>query len=193
MVEKQKTRGNRRQTRVYLSLGSNKGDRVGFIQQAMQLLKDDPRIRVIECSSLYETEPLAAISSQWFINAVAVLETDLSATELLTLCKEIERRLSSLNLEKKKTESIPTSNGKKATAGKIIDLDILFFGNQIIDTDDLQIPHPKIEKRAYALVPLLEVSPELTHPKFEKTIAQLHEQLPLPELIYLYGTREGSE
>jgi 2-amino-4-hydroxy-6-hydroxymethyldihydropteridine diphosphokinase len=189
MVEKQKVRGNRRQTRVYLSLGSNQGDRVGFIQQAMQLLKDNPRIRIIECSSLYETEPPVAVNYlQWFVNAVAVLETDLSALELLMLCKEVEQRLTSMNF----AEPVPASSNSKAASGKIIDFDILFFGNQVIETDELQIPHPKIENRAYALVPLLEVSPELTHPKFKKTIAQLHEQLPMPELIYLYGTREES-
>jgi 2-amino-4-hydroxy-6-hydroxymethyldihydropteridine diphosphokinase len=186
MNEKQRIRGNRRQTRVYLSLGSNQGDRVGFIQQAMQLLKDNARIRVIECSSLYETEPILASFSQWFINAVAVLETDLAADELLALCKEIEARLTSMNF----AEQTAIASSNKPASGKIIDLDILFYGDQVIETDGLYIPHPKIENRAYALVPLLEVSPELTHPKFGKTIAQLHEQLPVPELIYLYGTRE---
>ncbi len=189
MVDKQKVRGNRRRTRVYLSLGSNQGDRVGFIQQAMQLLKDNPRIRIIECSSLYETEPVAANSSQWFINAVTVLETDLSAAELLALCKEVEQRLAKLNF----AEQMSAGANTKAALGKIIDLDILFYGNEMIETDTLHIPHPKIEKRAYTLVPLLEISPELVHPRFGKTIAQLHEQLPLPELIYLYGTREENE
>jgi len=186
MNEKQRVRGNRRQTRVYLSLGSNQGDRVGFIQQAMQLLKDNARIRVIECSSLYETEPLLPNFSQWFINAVALIETDLAAIELLSLCKEIEARLTSMNF----AEQMANGSNNKLASGKIIDLDILFYGDQVIDNDELCIPHPKIENRAYALVPLLEVSPELTHPKFAKTIAQMHEQLPVPELIYLYGTRE---
>lgn len=189
MVEKRKVHGNRRQTRVYLSLGSNEGDRLGFIQQAMQLLKDNPRIRVVECSSLYETQPVAVNSSQWFINAIAVLDTDLSASELLTFCQEIEKRLTSVNFAEQAIASV----GTKGAPGKIIDLDILFYGSQVIETDILQIPHNKVEKRAYALVPLLEISPELVHPKSGKTVAQLHEELPLPELIYLYGTREENE
>src|ERR1700722_14611797 len=98
MIEKQKVHGNRRQTRVYISLGSNQGDRIGFIQQAMQLLKDNPRLRIIECSSLYETQPIGSTSAQWFVNAVAVLETDLSASELLTICLEIEQRLVALHV-----------------------------------------------------------------------------------------------
>src|ERR1700722_17783630 len=119
MNEKQRVRGNRRQARVYLSLGSNQGDRVGFIQQAMQLLKDNARIRVIECSSLYETEPVSANLAQWFINAVAVLETDLTAVELLALCKEIEARLTSMNF----AEQVAIASGNKVVSGKIIDLD----------------------------------------------------------------------
>jgi len=186
-------RGNRRQTRVYISLGSNQGDRVGFIQQAMQLLKDNLHIRIIECSSLYETQPVGSDSGQWFVNAVAAVETDLSALDLLTICQHIEERLLSLHF----AEKLPGTTGKKGQPekepGRIIDLDILFYGDQIIETDDLQIPHPKIKKRAYTLVPLLEIAPEFMHPVLKKTIAQLHEELPLPELIYLFGTREESE
>ena len=184
-----KIRGNRRQTRAYISLGSNQGDRVGFIQQAMQLLKDSGQIRIIECSSIYETQPVGAKSAHWFVNAVAVLETALSVHELLVVCQAVEERLVSMHFAEK-----PSKSGLgSAEIGRIIDLDILFYGDQLIDTDVLQIPHPKIERRAYALVPLLEVAPELTHPRSGKTIAQLHEELPLPELIYLYGTREENE
>ncbi len=181
-----KIRGNRRQTRVYISLGSNQGDRVGFIQQAMQLLKDNGHLRIIECSSLYETQPVGANSSEWFVNAVAVLETDLSVHELLAVCQEVEKRLVAMHF----AEKLPATGTRQEEPGRIIDLDILFYGDQLVETDVLQVPHPKIEKRAYALVPLLEVAPELTHPRSGKTIAQLHEELPLPELIYLYGTRE---
>ncbi len=183
-------RGNRRRTRVYISLGSNHGDRVGFIQQAMQLLKDNPHIRIIECSSLYETQPVGSDSGEWFVNAITAAETDLNAVELLAICQEIENRLLALNLaEEGARTSAKTEHGEKVL-GKIIDLDILFYGDQIIDTDDLQIPHPMIEKRAYTLVPLLEIAPEFVHPRSKKTIANLHEELPLPEMIYLYGTRE---
>ncbi len=182
-------RGNKRRTRVYISLGSNQGDRVGFIQQSMQLLKDNPHMRITECSSLYETQPVGSDSGEWFVNAVTAAETDLSAADLLIVCQEIEKLLVSLHF----AEKIPRAQAKKNQVGRIIDLDILFYGDQIIETDNLKIPHSMIEKRAYTLVPLLEIAPEFVHPKFNKTIAQLHEELPLPELIYLYGTREDSE
>ncbi len=179
-------RGNKKRTRVYMSLGSNQGDRVGFIQQAVQLFKDNEHIRIIECSSLYETQPVGSDSSGWFVNAVVAIETDLSAVDLLAICHSIEDRLLSLHL----AERLPGVTGKKRQAGKIIDIDILFYGDKIIENKDLHIPHPMIQKRAYTLVPLLEIAPEFMHPKLTKTIAQLHEELPLPELIYLYGTRE---
>jgi 2-amino-4-hydroxy-6-hydroxymethyldihydropteridine diphosphokinase len=179
-------RGNKKRTRVYISLGSNQGDRVGFIQQAVQLFKDNEHIRIIECSSLYETQPVGSDSSEWFINAVAAIETDLSAMDLLAICRSIEERLLNLRF----AEKLPANANKQKELGRIIDIDILFYGDKIIENDDLQIPHPMIQKRAYTLVPLLEIAPELMHPKLNKTIAQLHEELPLPELIYLYGTRE---
>lgn len=182
MSKKRIIRGNSRQTRAYISLGSNEGDRVGFVQQAMQLLKDISQIKVIECSSLYETQSIAENDPTWFVNAVAAIETNLSAQELLDVCKDIQSRLNQLH-----GSSEFSSNPDRQ---RIIDLDILFFDNQIIDQPDLQIPHPQIAKKAYSLVPLLEIAPELTYPGTNKSVAQLHEELPQPELVYLYGTRE---
>ena len=137
---------------------------------------------------LYETQPVGSDSSEWFVNAVIAIETDLSAIDLLIICRSVEERLLSLHV----VEKLPIGVQKKE-AGRIIDIDILFYGDQIIENNDLQIPHSMIQKRAYTLVPLLEIAPELIHPKLNKTIAQLHEELPLPELIYLYGTREDED
>ncbi len=185
MPEKRILKGNRRQTRAYIGLGSNSGDRVGYVQQAMQLFKDVPRIKVVECSSLYETQPHGNDRTPWFVNAVAAMETNLSAEELLDICKDIEGRLNQLHNVR------PEDRSKLALGGrtKIIDLDILFFGDQVLDSENIRIPHPTIDQKAYALVPLLEIAPDLMHPKFKKTITQLHEELPEPELVYLYGTR----
>ncbi|PWT95055.1 MAG: 2-amino-4-hydroxy-6-hydroxymethyldihydropteridine diphosphokinase [Candidatus Melainabacteria bacterium] len=188
MAEKRIIRGNRRQTRAYIGLGSNVGDRVGYVQQAMQLLKDVPRIKIIECSSLYETQPTEQNASNWFVNAAAAIETNLTSEELLDVLKDIESRLDKLHGTEFaiKHDTLSSDHGKK----RIIDLDILFFGDQTIDSDQLKIPHPMVCRRAYALVPLLEIAPELTHPTSKKSVAQLHEELPEPELVYLYGTRE---
>lgn len=170
-------------TRAYIGLGSNEGDRVGFVQQAMQLLKDVPRITILECSSLYETEPVGEDFKNWFVNAVAAVETDLDAEELLDVCKDIEARLTELHAL--------GMDRKRARAGgsRIIDLDILFFGNRVVESSYLTVPHPSLHRRAFALVPLLEIAPDLMHPGFGKTVMELHEELPEPELVFLYGTR----
>jgi 2-amino-4-hydroxy-6-hydroxymethyldihydropteridine diphosphokinase len=180
MADKHLLRGNRRQTRAYIGLGSSRGDRVGFVQQSMQLLKDVPRIKVIECSSLYETQSSASESGPWFVNAVAAIETNLEVMDLFDICRDIENRLQSLH----------HADDTEGDGDKIIDLAILFFGDQVVEKDGFTIPHPSICQKAYALVPLLEIAPNLVHPQFKKTITQLHEELPEPELVFLYGTRE---
>jgi 2-amino-4-hydroxy-6-hydroxymethyldihydropteridine diphosphokinase len=172
-------RGNRRKITAYIGLGSNFGDRLGYVQQAMQFLKDIQGITVLECSSLYEAEPIGEGYTEWFVNAVASVETSLSPEELLETCHDIEVRLTNLaNVEPKKRGS-----------SRIIDLDILFYGEEVMATNDLHIPHPRLHKRAFALVPLLEIAPEIRHPSLDKSIAQLHEELEEPEQIFLYGTR----
>lgn len=185
MSEKRRFRGNQRRVTAFIGLGSNVGDRVGFVQQAVQILKDISRIKVLECSSLYETEPIGDEYSEWFVNAVLAIETDLSCEELLDVLKDIEARLNELN----KMVDFLRSPGRM----RIIDLDILFFGNEIHETSYLTVPHPRVHRRAFALVPLLEIAPDMVHPSLRKTVAQLHEELPEPEQVFLYGTRRPDE
>ncbi len=190
VTQQRKFRGNQRKVTAYLGLGSNEGDRVGFIQQAVQLLKDFNRIKVIECSSLYETEPIGEEYSEWFVNAVLVIETELSCEELLDVLKDIEARLSELH----RGETTKSSRPRELRGPtRIIDLDILFFGNEVLETSYLHIPHPRVHRRAFALVPLLEIAPDLVHPSLDKSIAQLHDELPEPEQVFLYGTRRPDE
>lgn len=190
VTQQRKFRGNQRKVTAYLGLGSNEGDRVGFIQQAVQLLKDFNRIKVVECSSLYETEPIGEEYSEWFVNAVLIIETELSCEELLDVLKDIEARLSELS-PGEATKGLRPREPRGLT--KIIDLDILFFGNEVLETSYLHIPHPRLHRRAFALVPLLEIAPDLVHPSLDKSIAQLHEELPEPEQVFLYGTRRPDE
>ncbi len=172
-------------TRAYIGLGSNEGDRVGFVQQAMQLLKDIPRIEVVECSSLYETEPVGDEYSEWFVNGVTAINTDLGAEELLDVCKDIEARLNELYGHELNKKNGCQGGGRR----RIIDLDILFYGDKQICSDYLTVPHARIHERAFALVPMLEIAPEVVHPTLGKTVSELHESLPEPELVFLYGTR----
>lgn len=185
-----KFRGNRRKVLAYLGLGSNHGDRVGFIQQAVQLLKDIRQIEVLECSSLYETEPLGDeyTRDQWFVNAVAIIETSFSAEELLDVLSDIEARLTEMH----KSE-LPGNTRDRPGRMRIIDLDILLYGDEVLETSQINIPHPRLHLRAFALVPLLELKPELMHPVLRKPVAQIHEELPAPEQVFLYGTRRSNE
>lgn len=185
MSESPKFRGNPKRTNAFIGLGSNEGDRLGFVQQSMQMLKDISGIKVLECSSLYETEPIGVEYDKWFVNAVAAIETTLSCKALLDVVLDIEKRLAIMHgAEETLKETVP---GEKRR--RIIDLDILFFGNTIVEEEELRVPHPNVPFRAYALVPLLEIAPDFQHPTLKKTVTQLHESLSKPEIVYLYGTR----
>lgn len=190
MTEARRFRGNPRQVKAYIGLGSNEGDRVGYIQQAVQFLKDVSKIKVLECSSLYETEPIGDEYTDWFVNAVLVIETELTCEELLDVLKDIEQRLEDMNKsEAPKGYRPDNKRGRK----RFIDLDILFFGHEVLETSYLHVPHPRVHRRAFALVPLLEIAPDMVHPSLNKSVATLHEELPEPEQVFLYGTRRPDE
>ncbi|HIA55045.1 MAG TPA: 2-amino-4-hydroxy-6-hydroxymethyldihydropteridine diphosphokinase [Candidatus Melainabacteria bacterium] len=189
MSDRQKFRGNPKRTQAFIGLGSNEGDRLGFVQQSMQMLKDVSGIKVLECSSLYETEPIGVEYDKWFVNAVASVETTLSCKALLDAVLDIEKRLAIMHgKEETLNDCVP---GEKRR--RVIDLDILFFGNSIVEEEELRVPHPNVPFRAYALVPLLEIAPDFQHPTLKKTVTQLHESLSKPEIVYLYGTRGDKE
>ena len=162
---------------VYLSLGSNIGDRIGYIQQATSLLGGVENISIIRTSAFYETEPWDMDSPNWFVNAVVELKTSLSPQNLLAECKRIETLLG--------RSDKPSSDYKDRT----IDIDILFYGKEIVKDENLTIPHKYVHLRAFILVPLLELIPDFEHPVLHKTISELHNDLENPEMVFLYGTR----
>ena len=162
---------------VYLSLGSNYGDRIGFIQQACSLLSAAEEITVVRTSSFYETEPWGMASDKWFVNAVIEIKTSLTPLNLLDLCQRIETQLG----RKRQADGGYTD--------RTIDIDILFYNKDIIHEDKLIIPHKYLHLRAFTLVPLLELIPNFEHPVIHKTISQLHNDLENPEMVFLYGTR----
>lgn len=161
----------------YLSLGSNKGDRIGYVQQATSLLNACENISIIRTSAFYETEPWNMASETWFVNAVVEIKTKLSPTELLLECRRIEAQLGRK----------PTQSG--VYEDRTIDIDILFYGNEIINEPNLTIPHKYVHLRAFTLVPLLELIPDFEHPVLHKSIIDLHSDLENPEMVFLYGTR----
>lgn len=162
---------------VYLSLGSNKGDRVGFIQQANSLLNGFETINVVQSSSLYETEPWGVESENWFVNAVVQVRTSLSPKLLLAQCQKIEKMLG-------RNRELEGKYGDRT-----IDIDILFYDNVVMNEPELTIPHSHMHERAFTLVPMLELAPDMIHPVFKKTMTDLYEELENPEMVYLYGTR----
>ncbi len=162
---------------VYLSLGSNKGDRIGFVQNAASLIGSVEGVSIIRTSSFYETEPWNMNSDTWFVNAIAEIKTSLTPKEILAECQRIEKQLG----RKPQTENIYED--------RTIDIDILFYNKDIINEENLIIPHKYLHLRAFTLVPLLELIPDFEHPVLHKTIAELHNDLENPEMVYLYGTR----
>lgn len=162
---------------VYLCLGSNIPDRVGYIQQATRLLGAHDKIKIIRTSTLYETEPFEKKQQNWFVNAVVELKTSLSPDDFLNVVHSIEEKLGRNRDEKDKY------------ADRTIDIDILFWNSEIINQSNLQIPHYALHQRAFVLVPLMELTSEFVHPIFKKTIEQLHDELDEPEDVYLYGTK----
>lgn len=162
---------------VYLSLGSNKDDRIGYIQQANLQLGALEGVEIIRTSAFYESEPWNMKSENWFVNAVVELKTSLTPHQLLEQCQRIEKQLGRK----------PSKPGEYED--RTIDIDILFYKKEIINEPDLIIPHKYLHLRAFTLVPLLELIPDFEHPVLHKTITELHEDLENPEMVFLYGTR----
>ena len=162
---------------VYLSLGSNYGDRIGYVQQATSLLGASDNIDIIRTSAFYETEPWGMESENWFVNAVVEIKTSLSPQDLLAESQRIEHQLGRKR------------DGSKGYSDRTIDIDILFYNKDIINEENLTIPHKFVHLRAFTLVPLLELIPNFEHPVLHKTISELHNDLENPEMVFLYGTR----
>jgi 2-amino-4-hydroxy-6-hydroxymethyldihydropteridine diphosphokinase len=143
---------------VYLSLGSNMGDRAQHIAQALELLPARG-VRILKQSALYETEPVEMRAQDWFLNGVVEVETDLPPEQLMRVLLEIERSLGRERVTPK--------------GPRIIDIDILLHGSAVVREAQLEIPHPRMAERRFVLVPFAEIAPEAVHPVLKKTIREL--------------------
>lgn len=146
---------------VYLGLGSNMGSRKGNLDRGLELLSQ--RVQLGQVSSIYDTAPVGNTQQPRFLNLVCQVNTRLAPMGLLTLAKGIESKLGRTLRER--------------NAPRLLDIDILFYGEQIIKTPKLVIPHPRLEERDFVLVPLAEIAPELVHPVSGKTIRELLQEL----------------
>ena len=162
---------------VFLSLGSNLGDRLGYVQQAASIIGTTNDVHIVTSSSFYETEPWQMDSKNWFVNAVVHISTTLTPQELLFVCQRIEFQLGR------------ERSGARDYTDRTIDIDILFYDDKLINEKDLVVPHKFFHKRACMLVPMLEIAQDFVHPLFKKTVSELYDELENPEQVLLYGTR----
>ena len=147
---------------VYLSLGSNVGDREANLRAAREQLAALGEVTAV--SAYYETEPVEYLAQPWFLNCAVAMTTDLMPRQLLAWLQKIEHAM-----------------GRKRTVAKgprVIDLDILLFGSSVVDTPQLTIPHPAMHERRFVLEPMAEIAPDVRHPVFKRTMRELRDALP---------------
>ena len=150
------------QKRAYLSLGSNLGDRRNHLRNAITRLQSAGH--VVSVSSFYETEPIEVTNQPWFLNCAVEIETTKMPKQLMTAALAVEQEM-----------------GRRRTQNKgprVIDIDILLFGDTVVELPELTIPHPGMHERRFVLEPLAEIAPAARHPVFKKTVREMLDALP---------------
>ena len=162
------------QTDVYLSLGSNVGDRENNLREAVTRLESAGH--VVSVSSFYETEPVEVTNQAWFLNCAVEIETTKMPKQLMAAVLEIEREMGRQRMQSK--------------GPRIIDIDVILFGDTVVDSSELTIPHPAMHERRFVLEPLAEIAPEARHPVFKKTVRQILDALAMGPTVRKIGTND---
>lgn len=161
---------------AYIGIGSNQGDKLENCERALRMVAAIPETRLTASSSFFDSEPLGGAQT-WYVNGAAAVDTDLDPGSLLGSCQAIEWRM-----------------GRRRTArrweDRIIDLDLLFFDDLIIDDALLKIPHPELHKRKFVLMPMCEIAAEVVHPIFKLSIVQLLAQVEDHKRVSPIGNHE---
>jgi 2-amino-4-hydroxy-6-hydroxymethyldihydropteridine diphosphokinase len=161
-------------TEVYLGLGTNLGDRQANLDKALSLLSQ--RLGKLRVSSVYDTEPVGNINQPRFLNLVCQGYTNLAPVELLALAKGIELKLG---------RALHRSSDPRP-----IDVDILFYGDQVVETPELTIPHPRLTQRAFVLFPLAELAPKFVHPVTGQTVKEMKDNLKEKQGVFKWNNNQ---
>ncbi|MGG0719554.1 2-amino-4-hydroxy-6-hydroxymethyldihydropteridine diphosphokinase [Robertmurraya massiliosenegalensis] len=165
--------------RAFLALGTNMGDRYGNLTDAIVLLNEHPEIKLIHSSSIYETDPVGYTEQDPFLNMVIEVKTELTPLDLLDCCLQIEENL-----------------GRKRIVRwgpRIIDLDILLYNQENIESEKLFVPHPRMHERAFVLIPLLEISPNEKLPRTDQLLRKSLDEIPDREGVRIWKLKNGED
>jgi 2-amino-4-hydroxy-6-hydroxymethyldihydropteridine diphosphokinase len=161
---------------AYLSLGSNVGDREGNLRQAIRALAGVGPVKAV--SSFYETEPVDFVDQAWFVNCAVAIESRVGPERMMAELLRVEREMGRERIQRR--------------GPRIIDIDILMFGERIVDSPDLKIPHPAMQRRRFLLAPLADIAPEARHPLMNRTVRELLAELPEGQVVRRVRGSENS-
>jgi 2-amino-4-hydroxy-6-hydroxymethyldihydropteridine diphosphokinase len=145
---------------AYISVGSNLGDKAANCRYGIEALVGSGACRLLVWSRFYRTEPVDMTDQDWFVNAVVKVETDLAAEDLLTAMLRVEKEAGRVR-------------GGERFGPRTLDLDLIFYGDRVIDLEAVRVPHPRMHKRRFVLKPICDINPSLRHPLLGQTVRQL--------------------
>nr|WP_263323917.1 2-amino-4-hydroxy-6-hydroxymethyldihydropteridine diphosphokinase [Neobacillus sp. Marseille-Q6967] len=165
--------------KAFIALGSNIGNRYDYLVEAIQQLVKYSQVKLVNYSSVYETDPVGYENQDLFLNMVIEVQTEWSAEKLLDVCLKIEKEL-----------------GRKREiywGPRTIDLDILLYNQENIETEKLIVPHPRMLERNFVMIPLLEICPDIIIPNREKQLEAIRDELPYREGVRIWKRKSGED
>jgi 2-amino-4-hydroxy-6-hydroxymethyldihydropteridine diphosphokinase len=160
---------------AYIGFGSNVGDRAAYCRSALRLLEEVPGCTILRRSDLFRTEPVGVHNQDWYVNGVCRIRTRLAPSDLLSVLLGVETRMG--RVRRRRWES------------RIIDLDLLLYGDEVIRESGLCVPHPLMHERRFVLVPMVQLAPDVIHPALGRTMRELLEIAPVKgqEVVCMKG------